>query len=254
MAGDLDEILQRELSYHDNLYSGFAQQHFAKAAVRALRAHLVQRILQLTGVGASSRVLSIGCGIGDTEVLLAPHVGELVGLDLSLAGINQARSDAARAGLSNVRFESGTLADAQGKYDAIIAVFLLHHLADAALDEAPAQIAVRLNPRGVFYSVDPSRYRLSGIVGRMLAPKQRARYRTPDERELAAQEVVALFARHGFDANARYYDFGSTSLAGVVPSWAAGYRLARRADDLLTRIPGVRSLGSNFEVIAHKVS
>ena len=33
-----DDVLKRELDYHEKLYSGFAQRHFARPAVRALRA------------------------------------------------------------------------------------------------------------------------------------------------------------------------------------------------------------------------
>ena len=51
---------QRELEYHEKLYSGFAQSHFARPAVRALRAHMVWRILAMTGAGHASRVLSLG--------------------------------------------------------------------------------------------------------------------------------------------------------------------------------------------------
>ena len=90
-------MLARELEYHERLYSGFAQSHFARPAVRALRAHMVGHILRLTGLGPGARVLSLGCGIGDTELLLAPHVGELVGIDLSPTAIRQARADAERA-------------------------------------------------------------------------------------------------------------------------------------------------------------
>src|SRR5580692_11965921 len=79
------DVLQRELAYHEKLYSGFAQRHFARPAVRLLRCHLVARILHLTGAGKDSRVLSLGCGIGDTELLLAPYVKEIVGVDLSPA-------------------------------------------------------------------------------------------------------------------------------------------------------------------------
>src|SRR5215475_4204296 len=100
--------LERELAYHEKLYSGFAQQHFARPAVRALRAHMVKRILTLTGAGRNSRVLSLGCGIGDTELLLAPHVRELVGVDLSPSAVRQARQDAARGGIANARFEQGS--------------------------------------------------------------------------------------------------------------------------------------------------
>ena len=80
MIGDATrEALERELAYHEKLYSGFAQQHFAKPAVRAFRAHMVTRILNVAPVTRDSRVLSLGCGIGDTELLLASHVGEVVG-------------------------------------------------------------------------------------------------------------------------------------------------------------------------------
>ena len=132
MSGALD----RELAYHEKLYSGFAQQHFAKPAVRSMRAHLVRRILALTGADRSSRVLSLGCGIGDTELLLAPHVGEVVGIDLSPTAIRQARSDAAKLGIANASFQQGT--SATGRYDAIIAVFFLHHLPDPELESLPA--------------------------------------------------------------------------------------------------------------------
>src|ERR1041385_3525591 len=100
-----NQVLERELAYHEKLYSGFAQQHFARPAVRALRSHMVGRILECTGAGAKSRVLSLGCGIGDTELLLAPHVGELHGIDLSPAAVRQARSDAEALGIRNARFE-----------------------------------------------------------------------------------------------------------------------------------------------------
>src|ERR1700688_4852975 len=124
-------VLERELAYHEKLYSGFAQSHFARPAVRALREHMVRRILRATGAGRESRVLSLGCGIGDTELLLAPHVAEIVGVDLSPAAVRQAREDAAKLGIGNARFEEGTTA--QGRYDVVIAIFFLHHLPDDEL-------------------------------------------------------------------------------------------------------------------------
>src|SRR5450631_3342278 len=123
------EVLARELAYHEKLYSGFAQSHFARPAVRALRCHTVARILHLTGAGKDSRVLSLGCGIGDTELLLAPYVREVVGVDLSPTAIRQAREDAERLKIPNVRFEQGS--DVEGRFDVVIAIFFLHHLTDA---------------------------------------------------------------------------------------------------------------------------
>jgi SAM-dependent methyltransferase len=242
------EVLKRELAYHEKLYSGFAQAHFARPAVRLLRCHMVARILHLTGAGKGTRVLSLGCGIGDTELLLAPYVAEIVGVDLSPAAIRQARADAERLAIRNVRFEEGS--DADGRFEVAMAVFFLHHLPDDALAEVPRQLQRRLVPGGMFYSLDPSRRRLSGAVGRLLIPRMMKRYQTPDERELEPETTCRLFRDAGFDARAEMYDFGSSALAGLFPGWGWGYGLARELDDWLLRWAAFRRRGSNFEIVA----
>jgi SAM-dependent methyltransferase len=244
--------LQREIEYHEKLYSGFAQSHFAKPAVRALREHMVQRILRLTGAGKTSRVLSLGCGIGDTELLLAPYVGELTGLDLSPSAIRQARLDS--AGISNLQFIEGTLESAQigpGSFDVVIAIFFLHHLPDT-IPGLVCQIERILKPGGVFYSLDPSRYRLSGAIGELLIPKLMARYQSPNERQLAPGATAEYFRKAGLDARFEYYDFVSTPLAGLFPSWRFGYRMTRGIDEALVRTPLLNRASSNFEVVARK--
>jgi SAM-dependent methyltransferase len=244
------DVLARELRYHEKLYSGFAQRHFARPAVRALRVHMVERILRLLPDARSARVLSLGCGIGDTEILLAPHVRELRGVDLSPAAIRQAREDAARAGLANTQFVEGSLDSFHGEFDLVFAIFFLHHLPDAMLRAAPAEIAQMLAPGGLFYALDPNRYRLSGAIGSLLIPKLMRKYQTEDERELDPAGTVALFREAGFDCKAGYYDFLSSPLAGLFPGWRAGYKIARGADDGITKIPLLQRLGSNFELVA----
>jgi SAM-dependent methyltransferase len=242
--------LQREIEYHEKLYSGFAQSHFAKPAVRALREHIVHRILKLTGANKKSRVLSLGCGIGDTELLLAPHVGELTGLDLSPSAIRQARTDA--NGIANLHFIEGTLESAKipaASYDLVIAIFFLHHLPDT-VPQLAKQIATILKPGGVFYSLDPSRYRLSGAIGELLIPKVMARYQSPNERQLAPGATAEYFSQAGLDARFEYYDFISTPLAGLLPAWRLGYRATRALDEALVRTPILNRASSNFEVIA----
>jgi SAM-dependent methyltransferase len=250
LASHEELVLARELEYHEKLYSGFAQSHFARPAVRALRAHMASRIVRLTGAGRESRVLSIGCGVGDTELLLAPQVAEVTGVDLSPAAVRQARADATRLGIRNARFIEGTAAGVQGRFDAVIAIFFLHHLTDTALEKLPGQILNLLAAGGVFYSLDPSRQRLSGALGRLLVPRLMKKYRTPDERELDPRFAVGLFRAAGFDARAEMYDFASSPLAGLFPGWGSGYRAARILDDVVLRVPPLRSLGSNFEILA----
>ena len=243
--------LQREIEYHEKLYSGFAQTHFAKPAVRALREHMVGRILKLTGAGKTSRVLSLGCGIGDTEILLAPFVGEVIGVDLSPSAIRQARLDAGRAGIKNAEFIEGTADAVSGIFDVVIAIFFLHHLPDTVPILA-SRIAEILKPGGIFYSLDPSRYRLSGAIGELLIPKLMARYQSPNERQLRPAETAEHFRMAGLEARFEYYDFLSTPLAGLFPGWRASYRAMRTIDEALVRTPMLNRVSSNFEVIAHK--
>ncbi len=250
MTDSEDEILARELAYHEKLYSGFAQSHFARPAVRALRENMVQRILGLTGAGKTSRVLSIGCGIGDTELLLAPHVAELTGVDLSPSAIRQANADAKRLGIGNAHFIEGTPDDAQGRFDMVFAIFLLHHLSDHALEQFAAHIASILTPGGYFYSLDPSRHRASGAVGRFFIPSLMKKYQTDDERELDPEETRRLFGKEWAEVRTDTYDFGSSPMAGLFPGWRGGYQLSRKIDDALLRLAFCRRYGSNFEIIA----
>lgn len=218
----------------------------------AFRRHLAARITRKCALGPSSRVLSVGCGLGDTELLLAPRVAHLHGIDIADAGIVEARAAAERAGLVNVRFDVALLEDlpAAEDYDAVLAVFFLHHLPGDVLAATPARLAALLKPGGRVYAIDPSVNRLSGKVGRLLFPRLMAKYQTEDERELALPRIAALFEHAGFTVASGYYDFGSTPLAGLLPGWASGYRLARLLDDVLVRTPGLRHWGSNFELIA----
>lgn len=248
-------VAQNELKYHEKLYSGGAQLHFAKPAVRALRARLAARAIQATGAGRGSRVLSLGCGIADTELLLAQYVGEVVGIELSPKAAEQALQDAARANILNFSvllgdFHSVTLSP--NSFDLVIAVFFLHHLHDSILEQLPGWVARVLRPQGTFYSVDPSCYRLTGKLGTLLVPKLMKKYQTEDERELNPWEVAGLLTRNGYTTDCAPHDFLSTSMAGLFPSWGLGYHAACAVDAALTRTPGLRWLGGNFEVTARR--
>src|SRR6202022_411255 len=95
----------------------------------------------------------------------------------------------------------------------------------------------RLAPGGVFYSLDPSRQRLSGMVGSLLFPRLMQKYQSPDERQLDAEETAAYFRSASFRCQTGMYDFVSSPLAGLLPGWRAGYQAARAADEILLRIP-----------------
>ena len=150
---------------------------------------------------------------------------------------------------ANVQFREGLVESVEGRFDLVLGIFFLHHIPDEALGRMLESIHNRLAPGGVFYGLDPSRHRLSGAVGRVLFPSLMRKYQTPDERELDAALVSEFFAAEGMQCETGYYDFISSPLAGLLPGWRAGYHVARTADDLLLRIPGLRRLGSNLEIV-----
>ncbi len=251
------ETDSRDLHHHEELYAGFAQSHFARPAVRAFRYHLADRILTSWGIARPGRVLSLGCGIGDTELLLAPSVGHILGIDLSAAAVRQANEDAARLGIHNAEFEQSELtpdAFPPDTFDAVAVVFFLHHLTDSEIESLAAELFRIMKPGGALYALDPNRYRLSGAVGRILVPNLMRRYQSPDERQLVPRAVRRQFAAVGFEARTRMYDYLSTPLAGLLPGARRAYRLARWADEVLVRAPGVNFFASNFELLARKLA
>ena len=248
-------VEQRELAYYEKLYAGFAVELFAKPAVVAFREYLVARILRRTKVRSSTRVLSIGCGIGDTELMLAPHVAQVTGIDLSPTAIREARHAAETKRAKNARFLEGSWPNPalEGEsFDLVLAIFFLHHLPDPALHAFPSQLFPFLKEGGRFYALEPSAHRLSGFLGRLIVPGLMKKYQTEDERQLLPKRTAAPFLEAGFAAHTAWFDFCSTPLAGLFPSWAAGYRLARHLDEALTACPGLRALSSNFELIAYR--
>ena len=155
-----------------------------------------------------------------------------------------------RFGIRNARFEVGSLDSDLGRFDAVIAIFLLHHLPDDHLATLADHVAAALVPYGHFYSLDPNRRRASGWVGRKVIPGKMEQYQTEDERELDPVATAALFPSARWDTRVEWVDFGSTPVAGLVASRAWPYHAAVGVDAVLRRVPGLCLLGSNFELIA----
>lgn len=251
-----DSPVERELDYHEKFYSSsLAREHFSKPAVRAFRKKLVAHILRCTGAQSTTRVLSLGCGLGDTELLLASRVSFVLGVDGSAAAIHQAEQDRARLGVRNATFQQLRLGRdplPEAEFDLVLAIFLLHHLPLPELNQAIRAAHRALRSEGTLYTLDPSRYRLTGAIGKLLVPQLMERYRSPEERELDPSWLLELVREAGFRARLQFFDFLSTPLAGLMPSQAWLYEASWWLDRVLIRLPGIRWLGSNFEIIARK--
>lgn len=244
----------RERDYHDKHYASEAE---------LMRSPLFERVhdrdahafLRATGAGRSHRVLSLGCGEGSIERRLAPHVGEVVGLDISGVAIEQARAQAAAAGLRNLSFAvadgEGLHLDPLGRFDLVVAFAFLHHLDDAALREVLSAARRVLRSGGVFYSSDPSTRRLVGLFTGLVRGAFE-RYHSPDERELQPETVAGLAIEAGFAPPLiGYTDYFLGPLAWLAPGtprWAVAPLAA--LDGLAVRLPLLRRYASSFSLLA----
>jgi SAM-dependent methyltransferase len=244
-----------ERDYHDYHYESEAARIVESALFRRVHDRGAGDFLRCTGAGPAHRVLSLGCGEGSIERRLAPHVGQIVGLDISPVAIEQARTKCAAAGLENLSFvvsqpESRLLEDL-GQFDVIAAFAFLHHLDDSTIGDMLLAARKALGPGGLFYSADPSRRRLIGLFAGLVR-RTYDRYHSPDERELDPEALAALAAQAGFSrATIGYTDYFLGPLAWLAPGTPSWLAPALEAlDDFALSVPLLRRYASSFSLLA----
>lgn len=103
-----------------------------------------------------ARLLEIGCGTGSTALAHAPHAADILAIDFSESMIAIARQKAAAEGITNVAFRTAALediTDADGTFDAVLALNVVHLLRDPPA--AIAQMITHLRPGGVLVLSTP---------------------------------------------------------------------------------------------------
>jgi 2-polyprenyl-3-methyl-5-hydroxy-6-metoxy-1,4-benzoquinol methylase len=201
------------------------------------------------------RVLSLGCGDGHFERLLAPFAEQIVALDISPAAIELAANMAEREGISNIDFRCMPLSAVKfdEEYDVIICLAFLHHI--PLSDFIPMLQAVygHLREGGFFYSQDPNMHGILRKVGRILLKKSYTQYHSPDERELDPEELRQILIGEGFSrVQIGYIDFTLIPVLFMLakgPSWPL--YLCRAMDWILCHSPFARS-ASGFTCCAFK--
>lgn len=92
---------------------------------------MVGGLIDVLPVAPGQRWLEVACGPGIVARALAPHVGEVVGVDLTPAMIELARREAAGAGVHNARFmlgDAAALPFEDGAFDGAVTRSSLHHI------------------------------------------------------------------------------------------------------------------------------
>jgi SAM-dependent methyltransferase len=119
-------------SHSTSIRDEFAHQAdaFARSPTMSLAATLGV-VVDLAPADQGARWVEIACGPALIARAMAPRVGSVLGLDLTPAMIEKARSEAAAAGVENVSFEVGdaTALDVpDDSFDGAITRFSLHHI------------------------------------------------------------------------------------------------------------------------------
>ncbi|MGH8745313.1 MAG: class I SAM-dependent methyltransferase [Burkholderiales bacterium] len=243
-----------EREYHDQHYEAEAAKIQNTAVFTRVHDRVSRQFLRATRAAPHQRILSLGCGDGSIELRLAPHVAQIVGLDISSVAIERARAKAASAGLGNVSFavfegDSASMAGL-GKFDVVAAFAFLHHLDEAAIRDTLLAARKALRPGGVFYSADPSRRRLIGHFAGLVRSAY-DRYHSPDERELDPYALAALCSQAGFEPVIGYVDYFLGPLAWLAPGTPAWLASALEAlDNAALGVPLLRRYASSFSLLA----
>lgn len=116
--------------FWDRIAERYARQPIADSAHYERKLALTQQYLR-----PDSRVLELGCGTGTTALHHAPAAGSILATDISAGMIDIARRRLAEAGPANLEFRCTDLeglAEPAGSFDMVLALNLLHLVADRA--------------------------------------------------------------------------------------------------------------------------
>lgn len=140
--GDIKHQVQRQF--------GNVAANYLTSAVHA-RGQDLSVMVESARLSGSERVLDAGCGAGHTALAFAPHVREVVALDLTPAMTEQVRRLAAERRQNSVavcRGDVERLPFAPGAFDLVVSRYSAHHWPDPAV--ALCEFARALKPGGRF--------------------------------------------------------------------------------------------------------
>ncbi len=160
------------------IQSEFTRQARQMASAPAFHAGpVLERFRQAVGDAAGDRVLDVACGPGIVAEMLAPHVGEVVGIDSTPEMIRRARDRFEKAGIANGRFgvaPAEHLPFEAGSFDQVVTRLSFHHLPDipAVLKEIRRVLrpSGRLTVADIISVADPDRSALHNALEQLRDP------------------------------------------------------------------------------------
>lgn len=252
------DIVAEERQHEEAWYRrALAERFFEREGFRRLVAWNLAHLRRTIPFTRAMRVVSIGCGLGDYELALAPHVEAIVAFDLSPTAVEEARRRAAARGIANVEFRTAAVQEVElppASWDVAYALGVLHHVPSAADRLAILRRAHGwLVPGGWLYTRDPS---ARGLPRRLAYRFVRARagVHSPHEDHLDPHALAALVARAGFvDVRLDYTDVLGGPLPWVVAAASPVlWTLVAAFDRAWLATPLLRRAASQFAVVARR--
>lgn len=140
------------MSQSDKFWDGVAEK-YARKAVPDEAAYQRKLVETQSFLSADMQVLEFGCGTGTTAIHHAPYVKHIDALDISDKMLEIGRQKAHKAGIENITFSRGTLAEfnvGTATQDAVLGLNVIHLIPDR--QATFAEVARVLKPGGVFVS------------------------------------------------------------------------------------------------------
>ena len=145
-------------------------------------------------IGAGDRVLDVGCANGLFMLALAPHCGEIVGIDINERMLAFAQENIERLALRGARVERQSAMDIEFPDDSFDVAYLYSILPLVPNPEQVVRETIRiLRPGGVALFDVPGRYNLS----RLFFNQYYRRMGHPGVRSFRKHEFLALLDRLG---------------------------------------------------------
>jgi ubiquinone/menaquinone biosynthesis C-methylase UbiE len=248
---------QSEQTYYDSFFhSSEAEELDEGVGFKALRGAQARFLKQkIKSSLPAHNILSIGCGNGEIEMLLADPYWHLAAFDLSFAGPRRGQARTCTQGVTGLSFGQAGIVHlpiTSEQCDVVLALSVLHHLSVDGRRQALDEAYRVLRPGGWFIAYDPSRWRVLRLAKFLVRQKYDALH-SPDEEELSPREMRRLARVVGFaSAKAEYFDHFIDPLTWLFPNMHPRlFNILYQIDRVAVRLPG-KQLASNFFLIATK--
>lgn len=252
-----DAIIDQERAHENAWYTrALEERFFEREGFRRLVAWNVAAFRREVPLRPDMRALSIGSGLGDYELAIAPFVQHVTAVELSETAAAAARDRLRAAGIQNVDVIVGpidTQEFAPGQFDLVYAMGVFHHFLPDQRHHLLARVRGWTTPSGWLYVRDPN---ARGLLRLVLEGWFRRRSTVHAEQETSLDPYVlkAEAEQAGFtDAHLDYIDVIGGPLPWLVRSESGLFwRAVFAFDRAWLALPGLRRAASQFALVARR--